>query len=244
MLNSLDLPTPFCYGYFLMRGRGVALWQYQEGFGKRFFRTFTDVELKKAARAIGTYNVLGLQEDVVRFVGRKQFWSSSVSAKLKIFVRKYPLLQVRVDVLGHYVRFEPLMLDVLFQDSRMCLDHNDFKASNIIFLNSGDCLLADLDSTSIGVFGASLRCFAVMPLQRRILVVEAYVERLKELGVNVLPASIHQVLCAQQVLWAFHTGIRLCDVERVKRGLDLFCSLYSVKDGRLFLDGVGELTRA
>lgn len=240
-LSGLNLPTPFCYGSFVMRGRGVALWQYQDGFSKKFFHSFTDVELVQAARAIASYNFLGAEDKVRKIVGVAQFWSGSVSAQLKEFVTKFSVLRDRVDVINCYVRFEGLLLKVLLRDSQICLNHNDFKASNILFLHSGECVITDFDSASFGCFGVSLRCFAVMPLERRLLVVNEYVKRLKELGVVVSPESIHQVMCAQQILWALHTGIRLGNRLRVERGLNLFCDIYLVKGGKLFLNGVGEL---
>lgn len=241
VLSKLDLPTPKYYGSYYKRGNKFIVWQYQEGIVKPSFFDYTRDELMCAAKQIAKFNVVGRQAS--KYLGAKRlFWAQPIANDLKSLATGYEEFELRTRAIHKFSEFEKLMLSVLGGDQELFLNHNDYKASNVILTSEHDnCLITDLDSSSIGPLGVSLRCFANMPLQSRELVVNAYVEEIKRLGCNCSLNEIHQIMCIQQIFWSFHTGLQTNEFKRIHEGLDLFVNQFSSGDTELFLNGVGEV---
>lgn len=240
-LGELCLPVPGFYGAFHDGGRTVALWRYSEGRCLPAFQFFTDENFAAAAKAVATYNVIGLQCDR-SFIGSEgPMWAAPIAHELERIIASHDELWARSDLIARFACFEGELLAVLNEGGWLCFNHNDFKASNIIFLEDGSCQIVDLDSSALGPLGASLRCFSYLSFQKRDLVVKAYVGQLRAFGVVCSPELVHHVMCAQQVFWAFHTGVRFNCIKRMVYWLDQFSKLYAVDGGRIFLKGVGEI---
>lgn len=243
-LGELCLPVPVFYGAFRDCGRAVAIWRYSAGRCLPAFQFFTDENLSAAARAVAIYNISGLQCDYI-LAGSKEEpkWATPVAHVLISILNSHEELLARRDVIERFACFEIELLAVL-NEAGVCFNHNDFKASNMLFLEDGSCQITDLDSSSLGAIGASLRCFSYLSFAKRDLVVREYVSQLREFGVTCSPVAVHHVMCAQQLLWAFHTGVRLNCIQRMVHWLDHFSRLYFVDNGELFLKDVGLVSKA
>lgn len=237
LLSSLSLPVPKYYGSFFVQGRTVSFWKYHHGVCIKSFKHFSDHQLLAAVRAIAMFNVVGSRCIDRRVMTFPQLWNGKVAHRVSALAIKYPVLNVYIEVIDFFARVESQMLDRLLVGGSGMLNHNDFKASNMLFLASGDCLITDLDSTALGPVGASLRCFTILPFDKRELVVNEYVKRLGDFGVTVSAEQVHCGMSIQQIFWGFHTGVRLLDIPRIERTLRLFSSLFAIEHECLVLRG-------
>lgn len=237
ILSGLNLPVPKYYGSFFVQGRTVSFWKYHHGVCIKSFKNFSDAQFFAAARAIAIFNVVGSQCVDRRVMKFPQLWNGKVAHRVSALTIKYPVLAVYVEVIDFFARAESQMLERLLVSGCGMLNHNDFKASNMLFLASGECLITDLDSTALGPAGASLRCFSILPFDKRELLVNEYVKWHADFGVTVSAEQVHCAMCIQQIFWGFHTGVRLLDIARIERTLKLFSSLFTVERDCLVLHG-------
>lgn len=237
ILSGLNLPVPKYYGSFFVRGRVVSFWRYHHGVCVKSFKHFSDGHFLAAARAIAMFNVVGSRCIDRRIMTFPLLWNGKVAHRVSALAIKYPVLNVYIEVIDFFARVESQMLERLLVGGCGMLNHNDFKASNMLFLAGGECLITDLDSTALGPVGASLRCFTIVPFDKRELVVNEYVKWLEHFGVTVSAEQVHCAMCIQQVFWGFHTGVRLLDIARIERTLKIFSSLFTVEHECLVLRG-------
>lgn len=243
-LSDLCLPVPLFYGAFRDCGRTVAVWRHSAGRSLPAFQFFSDEDFSAAARAVAIYNISGLQCDYSLIDSKEEpKWAAPIAHQLARMLNSHEELLARRDLIARFAIFEADLLTVL-NEGKICFNHNDFKASNMLFLEDGSCQITDLDSSSLGAVGASLRCFSYLSFAKRDLVVREYVSQLREFGVTCSPVAVHHVMCAQQLLWAFHTGVRLNCIQRMVHWLDHFSRLYFVDNGELFLKDVGLVSKA
>ncbi len=240
-LSKLSLPIPMFYGVFQENGWTVAIWRYCEGRCLPAFRFFTDADFVAAAKAIATFNVLGLQCPRDINAMKEPMWTAPVAHELMRIMSSDEELLARRDTIACFAYFEDKLLAALISGGQVCLNHNDFKASNMLFLDDGSCQLTDLESSGYGPLGASLRCFSYLSFEKRDLVIASYVEQMRSHGIICTSELVHQVACAQQLLWAFHTGILFNCTKRIIHWLDHFSRLYDVDGDKIFLKRVGEV---